>query len=263
MKRTFNYLLFLFLIFIGNNVYSQRTIEGRILDGSLTPIPGVKIFDKDTIQLASSDFDGYFSTNIPPNTNKLIVASIGYEWSHYKISNECNILEIILLEDGVYHYNSAKKIDRIRRERFDNLPSLRLKAFEENLFNNKVQCYKQEFIPYKPQLDEIREELKEFKKLNKKEFKKLNIGDLVKIPFGIDQSDNEIRTYYSPCENCTEKDYDYVIEGEIVEKYRNKLTLEIKITKMKDYDFLKYRGEVLKVGSRFKYQMKIYEVIIQ
>lgn len=135
-------------------------------------------------------------------------------------------------------------------------------AYEKGLFINKTQCYTQEFIPYKPQLDVIRAELKEFRKANKKEFNELNIGDVVKIPFGIEASESEVRTYYSPCKNCTEKDYDFVIEGEIIKKNKRKLTLEIMITKMKGYDYLKYRGKILKISSNFKYEMKYYEVII-
>ena len=60
---------------------------------------------------------------------------------------------------------------------------------------------------------------------------------------------------------CTEEDYDYVIEGEIINKDRRKLTLEIKITEMQPYDSLEYRGKILNVGSDFKYEMKYFEVI--
>ena len=110
----------------------------------------------------------------------------------------------------------------------------------------------------------IRKELKERRKANKNDFKELNIGDIVKIPFGIDTSENEnrVRTHYAPCKNCTEEDFDYLIEGEIINKYKRKLTIEIKITKMLHYNFLKYRGKILNIGSNFKYEMKYFEVII-
>ena len=160
--------------------------------------------------------------------------------------------------------NLIKKVDRIRKKRYKKINEFHLQAFNKGLFKTEKPCFNREFEPYKPQLDKIRLELKEFKRLNKNDFKKLNIGDVIKIPFGIDTSKNEnkVRTSYPPCNDCTEEDYDYVIEGKIIKKYKRKLTLEIKITKMKDYDFLKYRGNIIKINSMFKYEMKYFEVII-
>ena len=85
---------------------------------------------------------------------------------------------------------------------------------------------------------------------------------IVKIPFEIDASEKRVKTYYSLCEKCTEKDYSYVITGEIVDKNNKNLTLEIKVTEMPIYDFLLYNGKIVKVGDNIKYEMKYSKVII-
>lgn len=117
-------------------------------------------------------------------------------------------------------------------------------------------------MPLKPDLDRISEEIKEVKKANKENFKSLNIGAIVKIPFEIDALEKSVKTYYSLCRNCTEKDYNYVITGEIVNKNNKNLTLEIKVAEMPIYDFLLYRGKIVKVGDNIKYEMKYSKVII-
>jgi len=225
-------------------------------------LPGAKIFDKDTTLLETSDWDGYFNINLLEDSDTLIIAYIGMESSKISIPKRCENLEIILLEDGTYDFMSSNKIDRLRRKRFDRLPELHSKAFQNGLFKTEAPCFKREFDPYKPDLDRIGEELKEFRRTNKNEFKGLNKGDIVKVPFGLDTSEKRIGTYYSPCKNCTEEDYDYVIIGEVLKKHRRKLTLDIKITRMQPFDSLKYRGRILNVGSNFKYEMKYFEVII-
>ncbi|MDO5971374.1 hypothetical protein Q4Q35_16325 [Flavivirga aquimarina] len=258
--KTSFFISFFFCLF---TTFGQQKISGRIIGEDLGIGMGIKIFDKDTTEIGKTDFNGYFEIELQKNHKKLIFAGLGYEWTKIKLPINCENLEIILLYDGNYHYKSNRKVDRIRKKRFDKINEFHLQAFNKGLFKTEKPCFNGEFEPYKPQLDRIRLELKEFRKVNKNDFNELNIGDVVKIPFGIDSSENEVRTYYSPCENCTEKDYDFVIEGKVIKKYRRKLTLEIMITKMKDYDFLKYRGKIIKNNSRMKYEMKYYEVIIE
>lgn len=240
----------------------QNSLHGRVLTEYLEILPGINIYNKDTTLLGISDWDGYFKIKLPEDSDTLIIAGLGYEWSKISISEGCEDLEIILLEDGTYDFMSSNKVDRLRKKRFEKLQDLHSKAFQAKLFKTKIPCYKREFEPYKPDLDRIGRELKEFRKTNKKNFKNLNKGDIVKVPFGLDQSEKRISTYYSPCGNCTEEDYEYVIIGEITNKHRRKLTLEIKISKMQPYDSLEYEGKILNVGSKFKYEMKYFEVII-
>ncbi|MEM8507770.1 MAG: hypothetical protein AAF717_08065 [Bacteroidota bacterium] len=239
----------------------QTTIKGRVIDGSLTPLAGASIFSRDTVLLDKADFNGYFEVDIEQPISELLFGYIGYEWTKIQGLEDCSFIEVILMQDGNYHM-SNRKIDRMRKKRFDRLREMHLAARQKGLFKSDTTCYIQEFVPWKEELDKLSKELKEFRKLNKNEFKALNKGDIVKIPFGLDTSENRISTYYSPCSDCTEEDYDYVIEGKIINKKRRKLTLEIKITEMRKYDSLEYRGETLEVGGDFRYEMKYFEVII-
>ncbi|HDZ07210.1 hypothetical protein LCGC14_0559790 [marine sediment metagenome] len=257
-KTTF-FISFFFCIL---SAFGQRNLSGRTIDQFLESTIGIEIFDKDTTKIGQTDLNGYFQIKLPKETDKLIFAGVGFEWATVTIPKECNNSEIILFLASTYDFITPKKVDRLRKEEFEKLTKLHSQAFQKGLFKTEEPCVIRKFEPNFPDLDKIRRQDKLRKKQIKTEFKELNIGDVVKIPFGIDTSENEVRTYYSPCKNCTEEDYDFVIEGKIIKKYNRKLTLEIIVTKMENYDFLKYRGENLKINSRFKYETKYYEVII-
>ena len=223
--------------------------------------PGVRIFENDTIQIGETDLNGDFEVLISKNTNELTFSWIGYQTTTISLTENCNYIEFILMAYTLYHYRSNKKVDKDRKKEFDKLPELYLKAFNNNIFKSKNPCFKQDFVPIKPALDSISKAFKEKRKVNKNDYKELDVGDVVKIPFGMDSS-GTWTTKYSICKNCTEEDYDYVIEGEIINKNRRKFTLEIKITKIQNYDSLEYRGKNLGIGSNFKYEMKYFQVII-
>jgi len=259
-------IILILIIFNFNlNINGQtRTIQGRVISEDLEEIPQVCIQVKDTILVGKTDLEGRFKINIPLETNKLLFSFFCMEPALITLQKDCDTIEVILMKDGTYDFWSSRKIDKDRLKRFKKIPELHMQAYNKGLFKKKSVCFTREFIPDKPALDIIRKEQKEFRKINKNDFKQLNIGDIVKIPFGIDTTKNEniVRTYYSPCRNCTEEDYDYLIEGVVMNKHRRKLTLKIKITNMFPYDFLKYRESILNVGSVFKYKMEYFEVII-
>jgi hypothetical protein len=187
---------------------------------------------------------------------------IGMEQIEILLDKNCETVEIIMLNYAIYDYASSSKIDRLRKKDFKNLKSKHAEAVKKGLFKSNTLCYQRYFVPIKPNLDRINKEIKEVKKANKENFKNLNIGAIVKIPFEIDTTEKRVRSYYSLCRNCTEKDYDYVITGEIVNKNNKNLTLEIKVTEIPIYDFLLYRGKIVKVGDTIKYEMKYFKVII-
>jgi len=220
------------------------------------------IRNSDSVLLGKTDMDGRFKISIPQETDSLLFRYLGMEWTDIRLKKACDTVEVVLMYYVHYDFMTSRKIDRIRKKRFDNLPSIHSDALKNGLFEKNNICYDREFEAHKPDLDRIRRESKEFGKTNKNDFKELNIGDIVKIPFGLDASQKRISTHYSPCKNCTDENYDYVIKGEIIDKHRRKLTLEIKITEMQPYDSLEYRGKILNVGSDFKYEMKYFEVII-
>lgn len=253
-------ILILAVLLTSLNLNGQKIISGRVISEDLEPLPGLDIENSDNVLLGKTDMDGFFKISIPQETDSLLFRYVGMEWTDIKLMKDCDIVEVVMMYAGTYDFMSSKKIDRLRKKRFDKLPTVHSEAVRNGLFKNNNICYDRDFEADKPDLDRISRELKEFGKINKNDFKDLNIGDIVKIPLGLDTSEKSISTHYSPCKNCT--DEDYVIKGEIINKHRRKLTLEIKITEMQPYDSLEYRGEILNVGSDFKYEMKYFEVII-
>jgi len=257
-------ILILAILFLSQNLNAQgRAISGRVIGEDLEPLPliRIQIRNPDTI-LGNTDIDGRFKISIPQETNTLLFGGVGIEPSEIKLKKNCDTVELVMMYAGTYDFMPSRKIDRLRKKRFDNLPYLHSNAVENGLFKNNNTCYEIFFKADKSTLDSISKDLKKKGKANKNNFKDLKIGDVVKIPLGLDSSKKRISTHYSPCENCTEEDYDYVIEVEILKKYRRKLTLEIKITEMPNYETLEYRGKDLRTGSNFKYEMKYFEVII-
>jgi hypothetical protein len=251
------------ILFLSQNLCGQtRTIIGRVITEDLEPKPMQYISNSDNVHLGKTDMDGRFKISIPLEIDRLIFNDVGMERTEIKLRKDCDTVEVIMLNYAIYDFISSRKIDRLRKKIFDNLPNLHSNAVENGLFKNNNTCYERFFKADKPVLDSISKVSKKEGKANKNNFKDLKIGDVVKIPFGLDSSKKRISTHYSPCENCTKEDYDYIIEGEILDKYGRKLTLEIKITEMPNYETLEYRGKDLRIGSNFKYEMKYFEVII-
>lgn len=262
-KMKITTILILAVLLTSLNLNGQnRIISGRVISEDLEPLPRLEIENSDNVLLGKTDMDGFFIINIPQETDSLMFRYVGMERTDIRLKKDCDTVEVVMMYDGTYDFMSSKKIDRLRKKRFDKLPIVHSEAVRNGLFKNNNICYERDFKADKPDLDRISRELKEFGKINKNDFKDLNIGDIVKIPFGLDTSKKRISTHYSPCKNCTDEDYEYVIKGEIINKHRRKLTLEIKITEMQPYDSLEYRGKILSVGSDFKYEMKYFEVII-
>jgi len=251
------------ILFFNLNLNGQtRTIIGRVISEDLESLPMLDIRNSDSLLLGKTDMDGRFKISIPQETDSLLFRYLGMEWTDIRLKKECDTIEVVLMYDAIYDFMTSRKIDRLRKKRFDNLPNIHSDAVNIGLFESNNICYDRDFEAYKPDLDRISKELKEFGKTNKNDFKDLNIGDIVKIPFGLDTSEKRISTNYSPCKNCTDEDYDFVIKGQIINKQRRNLTLDIKITEMQPYNSLEYKEKILNVGSDFKYEMKYFEVII-
>lgn len=263
-------LLFLsFVFFFGIiTAYGQRTIKGRIIDENIESLPDAGVYDHDTIQLGKTDLEGYFEINIPEGTNNLIFGGIGYEWAMVLIPDSCDYSEVILLHEGTYHYKSHRKIDRLRRRRFENIPIIHQEAFEKGIFKDINPCFTREFDPIKPQLDEIREQARAKRKQNKKNFEKLSLGDTIRIPFsGSYKHDGTDRTTLFVYSYLTDGDnFDCVIEGVITDKNKNRkgynLVYEVTDLDKCKNDSMVYEGEVVALGQTLEHNMKYFKVLI-
>ena len=254
------YVIIILILFLGFFVNGQnRSVSGKVISEDLEPLAGVQIRNSDNELVGETDFDGQFKILISQKNDSLLFFYTGMEITDIKLKEDCENVEVIMMHDVIYDFMKPNKIDRLRKKRYDKLDELYLLAIDKKLFQNNNICYDRVFKSHKPELDRIGKELE---RINKNDFKNLKIGDTLKIPFGLDTAKKTVSTNYSTCISCTNKDFDFVLTGEIVNKQRKYLTLEIKITEMLPYDVLEYRGKILKVGSHFKYEMKYFEVLI-
>jgi len=262
-------ILLLTFIVISFSVGGQtRTITGKVIDEYFENLSGVQIQNSDTIQFGMTDANGEFKIEIPTNTDSLLFGFIGMEWATIKLTSNCDRLEIIMILSGTYHYRSHKKIDRIRKDLFDKIPDLHSNAFDKGFFTSPTPCYKRVFKPDKPQLDEIRKELKIEGKRIKTLFNKLEIGDTIQVPFsGTYRSDGTDRTTLTPWAYFTDVTKSQcIIEGIITNKDKRNsgYNIEIKITDYKSckYDTpIIYQEKDIAIGTVFRHNMRILKVL--
>jgi hypothetical protein len=283
IMKTIKVFLILYLISMNFiQIYGQRNMKGRIIDGSLDGIMGAQIMDKNNnIGLGQADSIGFFNIVIPNGINKLGFIQLGYEFANIEISDSCNYIEVILLPDLHYDFMSSRKIDKHRKKEFDKLLQFHLNAFRKGIFTKKTICYSREFEPIKPKLDEISLQIKERKKQIVKDYNKLGVGDTIYIPFtGNSKTDNTENATLSLWSGLSiAENYDSAIEGIITQKHR-KCYRNLRfpyITFKKGYNFtykvLNFRnckftsavlnGKLIQIGHEFELDMRIFKTIIK
>jgi hypothetical protein len=127
----------------------QKSIMGIVIDENLESIPGVTIFNTDTVEIGQANIDGEFDITISEDTNQLIFAFVGMEWLTIQFESNCNQLEVIMMFDAIYDFMTLRRVDRLRKKRFDKLSEVRKKAFEKGIFKTDTVNYKQEFVRYR------------------------------------------------------------------------------------------------------------------
>ncbi|WP_035557655.1 carboxypeptidase-like regulatory domain-containing protein [Hymenobacter sp. IS2118] len=129
------------LLFLGTaRAQPTRTLTGRILSDRLEEVPGATIFARDTTIIGTTDMAGYFKIEVPVNTNTLIFASIGMEWTTVKLSGECSDLEVMLPLRPRSCFMSVRRVNRQSFKRFKHLPQLHREAYEKGLFKSHTPC---------------------------------------------------------------------------------------------------------------------------
>lgn len=195
-------------------------ISGKVIGEDLFELPMVNIYDTDTTLLTTSNLDGTFELTL--ETNELLFGCLGMEWEKITVSESCTKLEVILLSAGSYHYKSHRKIDRLRKEQFNDRNEIHRRAFEQGIFRNDSPCFDYVFIPDKPELDEIRNWMKQKKYEINQELKQLAEGDTIYVPYATswryDGTDRTALHQYSSYTDETE--FGCIIAGTLVNKDR-------------------------------------------
>ena len=153
-----NFSLIWFLLFISlNNIAGQtRTVSGRIIDEDLETVPQALINSTDTILIDKTDLDGLFHLQIPIETKELLIGCVGMEWKVISLSKDCENIDIVLMYSANYDFKSHRKVDRLRKERFNKLSEIHELAYKKGLFSTEKPFYDFGFEPIKQRLDEIR-----------------------------------------------------------------------------------------------------------
>lgn len=255
--RTRYLLLFISVFSTFYSSGQHLNVSGKVIDENLEGLPGVNIYNQDTTLLTTTDLDGTFELeNSPIN---LLFGAVGMEWTSISVTSNCINPEIIMLVDVIYHYNSHRKIDRLRKERFNNRLKLYEQAYEQGIFQNKSPCFNYEFVPYKPQLDEIRKWMKQKKGEIRDDFKQLSIGDMIYVPYS-GPSTNSVHSGYS-----NYVDYDCLIKGTVLKKNKKRRGFNIlyRVMDMDDciYETLTHNDEIVNVGDTIQHNMRHFRLI--
>ena len=153
MKRSIyhKYVLTLSMVlFSVNSIYSQnRVFQGKVIDEyDFEPLPYADIIINDSIKIGRTGLDGCFQFETSLPVNKLSFRYVGMEDADLILSENCNQIELIMIFDATYDFMSFRKINKIRRKIYKNLPKLHKEAYEKGIFQSPEACYIQEFIEY-------------------------------------------------------------------------------------------------------------------
>jgi len=147
MKLT---LILSIFIFLTSAVHGQiRTIKGTVICEHLELLPGVSIYSLDSVEIGRTNLDGEFNISIQDETDQLMFGFVGLEPMTITFADNCEKLEIIMMYGVHYDFISLSKADRLRKKRFDKLPEVRKKAFEQGIFKSDSLNYSQEFDSYR------------------------------------------------------------------------------------------------------------------
>ena len=144
MKHFIKLSLLLFILLTSSYLHGQKVISGVVLDENFDVALGCSIYANDTVFIAYVDIDGTFKVQLEEEYHRLSFHWAGYETTKIEITDQCDHLEVIIMSGGCYLGMSDRKIDRIRRRRFENLTALHKYAIEAGYFK-ATPCYKRIF----------------------------------------------------------------------------------------------------------------------
>lgn len=146
-KRKDNYemkkLLILFIVFTDSicDVYSQsKTIEGRVISDQFDILAGVSIIMNDTVEVGTTDIDGFFQIAVPVSEKKILFKGVGLEPTTIKLVDKCDKTEVVIMLSGTYDFLTLKRAERKRKKRHKKLPEIYKQAFEKEIFKSSVPC---------------------------------------------------------------------------------------------------------------------------
>jgi len=127
-----------------------RTLTGKVIDEyTFDAIPEVRVQNRDTLRLGTTELNGTFKIELPSGTDELLLSCIGMEWTSITVPANCDNIEIIMMYDGTYDYTTVSRVSRKRSKRFKDLSSQHHQAHEKGIFTADKPCFSYIFKKYK------------------------------------------------------------------------------------------------------------------
>ena len=146
----FKYIFLLLIMSVSCPVYSQnKMIKGIVVDEcDFEPIIDVRIIVNDSNYVGVTDINGRFQIEIPLSVNEISFRALAMEDANLKLSENCDNIELIMIERAYYDFMSYRKINKERRKLYKQLPILHKKAYEKGIFKSPEPCCMQEFVEW-------------------------------------------------------------------------------------------------------------------
>ena len=150
-KVNIGVMLTIVTLLLGINLNAQtRTVIGRVIAEDFDPLPVLEIKSVANVILGKTDMEGRFKIVIPQDIDRLCFTYLGMERTEIKLMKDCDTIEVIMMYDVIYDFITLRKVDRIRKKRFDKLSALHADAVKNGLLENSLICYQREFKEYNP-----------------------------------------------------------------------------------------------------------------
>ncbi|MEC4004967.1 hypothetical protein OX283_009890 [Flavobacterium sp. SUN052] len=141
MKKLKITIIVLLLLIVQKSFGQENIITGKVVDSQLKELAMVLIMSGSKI-IDTTDYNGNFKFKCTSEIKYITIRFIGCDTETIKITENCNVLEVVLLETGTYDFVSIKAAERKRiRRRNKLLPKLYKEAYERKIFNNKKPCH--------------------------------------------------------------------------------------------------------------------------
>lgn len=264
-------ILILTVLFSSLNLGGQtRIISGRVISDHLEPLIGVHIENSDNVLLGVADMDGRFKVSIPQETERLFFRFIGVDLTEIVLKKDCDKVEVVMMLSGTYDFMTLKKVDRLRKKIFDNLPNVHSDAVKNGLFESNIICYERVFEEYNPPKS-VRDSINKVYKFKKNQikdtFKGLALGDTIRIPYyGTPRGDGTGKITLNPYSfTYDDENFECIIQGVITDKNKRKdgYNIVYRVINCIDchYDKMILNNKDLKDGELIKLNMRYIKTL--